>query len=111
MSVYRNKSLERAIHVIFILLGSILLVVAGFLAAPENFWIPLMINLGTSFIVVALIFAITTVLPDEISQPTSYSAYNGNGDLSQNYSQYEREETYMERKRLINGSSGRRRRN
>lgn len=69
--------IETAIHIIFVLIGLLLLVVAGFLTEPLSaFWIPLLINFGSSFIVIAAVFVVTSALRDEQSSasidPQSY---------------------------------------
>lgn len=61
-----STAFENAIHMIFVLVGIICLFVAASFFEPDNsFWRPVFINLGSSFIVVTIIFAVPTALQDE----------------------------------------------
>lgn len=58
---------EVAIHLVLIFLGIIGLFMAGFLTPPTSaFWRPLLINLGSSLIVVTILFAVFEALREEI---------------------------------------------
>ena len=85
-----------------------MLVVAGFLSPPSEFWIPLIVNLGSSFIVVAIIFAVTTALPDlpEVADGLeNYNARNNGYPRPSDYppnSDFIRQETDYQKGRLTN---------
>lgn len=75
----QNKKLERAINIIFALIGLLCLIISGFTTEPPGtFWAALWMNLGSSFIAIALVFSVNlavgaednNILPPDTNYPT-----------------------------------------